>query len=77
MFEKQWIKTAGTILAEALSDTDMWITQHPLSLHLAVGVEPVDFNGSFIDQIDLIDLALESARRLLPYASMVQDAPAM
>jgi len=77
MFEKQWIKTASNVLSKSLSDEDMWITPQPLSLHLAVGIEPIDFTQSFIDQVDLIDLALESARRLLPYASMVQQAPAL
>lgn len=76
MFEKQWSEKAGSILPRNISNENMWITHHPLSLHLVVGVEPIALTEPFAKQTDLVNLAIEAARRLLPYASMVQKGPA-
>ncbi|WP_149314277.1 hypothetical protein [Methylobacterium sp. P1-11] len=54
----------------------MWLTSHPSALHLVVDVEPIYLGKPFANQADLVNLAIDAARGLLPYALMVQQAPA-
>lgn len=76
IFEKKWKEAAIAVIKENELAEGMWLTLHPSALYLVVGVEPIDLDEPFSNQVDLVDLAIDAARGLLPYAMMVQQAPA-
>ncbi len=71
--EAGWKQKALAVLQGKLPDT-LWIKLHDKTLDLVTGTEPIDLTQSVESQTDLIDSAMEAARRLLPYAAMVQQA---
>jgi len=73
--EKQWNKKARVVLKDGFIPDTTWTEPHDSTLHLVTGTEPIDYTESVESQKDLIDTAMEAARRLLPYATMVQQAP--
>ena len=75
VFEKQWNKKARVVLKDGFIPDTTWTEPHDSTLHLVTGTEPIDYTESVESQKDLIDTAMEAARRLLPYATMVQQAP--
>jgi hypothetical protein len=72
VFEQHWKEKALKVQSDSIPD-NMQIENHPNTLHLVTGVEPVDLTEPVKNQTDLIDSAIEAARRLLPYALMVQQ----
>ena len=73
VFEGRSRKMALTILNDQKLK-NIWIEPHPSAIHLTIGVEPLDLNKPLENQTDLIDAAMEDARRLLRYATMVLQA---
>ena len=75
VFEGRWKDKAHSALSNKLPDPDsMWIKLHDSTLDLVTGTEPIDLTEPVEKQTDLIDAAMEAAQRLLPYATVVQQA---
>lgn len=64
------------VASKALVDVpeSMWIERHERTLDLATKTQPIDFTAPVERQTHLIDAAMEAAERLLPYATLVQQA---
>jgi len=71
--EGRWKNLASTALANKIPDS-MRIELHRNTLHLVTGTEPIDFTEPVEKQTYLIDAAMQAAQRLLPYATLVQQA---
>jgi hypothetical protein len=71
--EGPWKDVASTALANKIADS-MRIELHGSTLHLVTRTELIDWTQPVEKQTHLIDAAMETAQRLLPYATLVQQA---